>query len=611
MKMTNKKSTKRTLLSSVIALLLCTVMLLGTTFAWFTDSVTNGVNQIVAGNLDVELWHSTYTESAGASQWGVGFGYQETAGEQVGTDTLLFLNQDGEPILWEPGTTAVENFRVKNVGSLALKFMFKIEIIGATETPDGKDLTDILSLYIDEINWEENGVPVGTEIVSGEKLGDGYVFEGELLAGENYDFWVGLEWESSDVDNEFNVPGGLQLQLGVTLLATQLSYEKDDYNGNGYDANAQYPTVDYWDGTADASWYIENPTADTYILNSAEDLAGLAALLNGSVALPENAGIPLPGNFEGKTFKLESNIDLYSVDALTGEPVSFAPIGGNGDDNAFSGTFDGQGHTISGLYQSGWAFGYEWGSYGSVGLFGELKDATVKNVTISGAESLVEGGDVGGVAGSASGNCVFENVTVENSVFATYNNGNGGLIGWSGEGSYTFKDIKIAENVVLAGLWGSFDSSIGGVVGQAEPGASYHFENVEVACRLDVYNDVTASYDYYNYRMCGMLIGRMEETVNIDGANYPDVTKYDIVCDNVTVTYGEWANYHYCRAAGARGVRVEAGYSYGGIAEDYDHSNCTVHHLELIEFDQIFGGDQFGVKGLPAYEGVEVIYNNK
>ncbi len=609
--MTNKKSTKRTLLSSVIALLLCTVMLLGTTFAWFTDSVTNGVNQIVAGNLDVELWHSTYTESASASEWGVGFGYQEAAGEQVGTDTLLFLNQEGEPILWEPGTTAVENFRVKNVGSLALKFMFKIEIIGATETPDGKDLTDILSLYIDEINWEENGVPVGTEIVSGEKLGDGYVFEGELLAGENYDFWVGLEWESSDVDNEFNVPGGLQLQLGVTLLATQLSYEKDDYNGNGYDANAQYPTVDYWDGTADASWYIENPTADTYILNSAEDLAGLAALLNGSVALPENAGIPLPGNFEGKTFKLESNIDLYSVDALTGEPVSFAPIGGNGDDNAFSGTFDGQGHTISGLYQSGWAFGYEWGSYGSVGLFGELKDATVKNVTISGAESLVEGGDVGGVAGSASGNCVFENVTVENSVFATYNNGNGGLIGWSGDGNYTFKNVKIAEDVVLAGLWGSFDSSIGGVVGQAEPGASYHFENVEVACRLDVYNDVTASYDYYNYRMCGMLIGRMEETVNIDGANYPDVTKYDIVCDNVTVTYGEWANYHYCRAAGARGVRVEAGYSYGGIAEDYDHSNCTVHHLELIEFDQIFGGDQFGVKGLPAYEGVEVIYNNK
>lgn len=43
-------------------------------------------------------------------------------------------------------------------------------------------------------------------------------------------------------------------------------------------------------------------------------------------------------------------------------------------------------------------------------------------------------------------------------------------------------------------LWGSFDSSIGGIVGQAEPGATYNFENVEINCRIDAYNDCTASY---------------------------------------------------------------------------------------------------------------------
>ena len=152
------------------------------------------------------------------------------------------------------------------------------------------------------------------------------------------------------------------------------------------------------------------------------------------------------------------------------------------------------------------------------------------------------------------------------------------------------------------------------MVGQGEPGATYNFENVDVACRLDVYNDCTASYDYYNYRMCGMLIGRLEETTTIDGANYPDTTKYDINCTNVTVTYGAWANYHYCDPTpghnNGRGMRVEPGYSYGGLPADYDHSQCTTHHNELIPFDQIFGGAQYGVKGLKAYEGVDVIYNN-
>ena len=375
------------------------------------------------------------------------------------------------------------------------------------------------------------------------------------------------------------------------------------------------PTVDEWDGNVDISWFTANPAATEFELSSAEALAGLAALVdNDSTSLSKARGIDtLPDEYDlsGKTFKLTSDVDLY----IPGEeePATFDPIG---DDVAFTGTFDGQGHTISNLYQSGWALGYEWEVYGSIGLFGNVKDATIKNVKLSGFESFVEGGDVGGITGSATGTCVFENITIEDSVFATYNNGNGGIIGWSGAGHYTFKNIKIADDVVLAGLWGSFDSSIGGVVGQGEPGATYNFENVDVACRLDVYNDCTASYDYYNYRMCGMLIGRLKETTTIDGVNYPDVTKYDINCKNVTVTYGEWANYHYCEPTpadlnGGRGMRVEPGYSYSGLPEDYDHSQCVDNHLNLIEFDQIFGGDQLGVKGLKSYDGVTVVYNNK
>ncbi len=357
-------------------------------------------------------------------------------------------------------------------------------------------------------------------------------------------------------------------------------------------------SMDAWDGTADDTWY--NETDTEFVITTAEQLAGLAKLVDGG------------NTFAGKTVKLGRDLDLYLM-GENGEPVSFDPIG---DKSAFAGTFDGQGYTISNLYQSGWAFGYEWGSYGSLGLFGELESATVKNLTISGAESLVEGGDVGGITGSATGDCVFENITLKDSVFATYNNGNGGIIGWSGAGNYTFKNITIAEDVVLAGLWGSFDSSIGGVVGQGEPGATYNFENVDIACRLDVYNDCTASYDYYNYRMCGMIIGRLAKTTTIDGSNYPDMSQYNITCNNVTVTYGDWANYHYCEPTpanmnGGRGMRVESGYSYDGLPADYDHSQCVDNHMTLIEFDQIFGGDQLGVKGLKTYDGVNVVYNNK
>ena len=109
--MTNSKTTKRALVSSVIALVLCFAMLLGTTYAWFTDSVTSSGNKIVAGNLDVDLYLHT------------------------GTDTKIEITNESAPIfgegaiaqdnnastLWEPGKTQVAYLSIKNNGSLDLK----------------------------------------------------------------------------------------------------------------------------------------------------------------------------------------------------------------------------------------------------------------------------------------------------------------------------------------------------------------------------------------------------------------------------------------------------------------------------------------------------------
>ena len=108
--MTNK-TTKSALLTSSISLLLCFAMLLGTTFAWFTDSVTSANNIIKSGNLDVEFeyWDgSTWKTVKGASD--------------ILTNTL-----------WEPGVTQVAYLRVANKGSLALKYQLGVNIVSEKE----------------------------------------------------------------------------------------------------------------------------------------------------------------------------------------------------------------------------------------------------------------------------------------------------------------------------------------------------------------------------------------------------------------------------------------------------------------------------------------------
>ncbi|MBQ2023597.1 MAG: hypothetical protein II212_01445, partial [Alistipes sp.] len=363
---------------------------------------------------------------------------------------------------------------------------------------------------------------------------------------------------------------------------------------------------DFLSFISDDTWYDATKTE-----LAIEDVADFAAFIEAANSVD---------NFEGKTLKLNGDIDLYFKDITVkadGDPATFRPIGDTkyGAKNPFKGTFDGQGHTIRNLYQNGWDLGYQWGNTGSYGLFGTLEDATVKNVVIEGSESYIEGGNVAFIAGSAKGDCVFENITINSGVAATYNNRCGSIVGWTGDaGNYTFKNITIGEDVVLGGIWGSFDSSIGGIVGQAKPSpsATYNFEKITINCRIDAYNDCTASNDYYNYRMCGMIIGRCEETTTIDGKNYPDLSKYNLTFNNVVVNYGDWMNYHYCEPTpghnGGRGMRVEPGYAYDGLPADYDHSQCVDNHMNYIPFDQLIGGDQYGVKGLREVNGVTVNY---
>ena len=166
-----KKTAKRSLLMSALAMVMCLSMLIGSTFAWFTDSVTNGVNKIESGNLDVALYHQNYVESlAAGTPSGIGIAGTPAA---VEANTELFLNEDGKTILWEPGAVAFENFRVANEGKLALKYELRVTVNNPTKTPAGLDLGDALSLYIDAIGYNDVGTPYGTTVAAGELLNDG------------------------------------------------------------------------------------------------------------------------------------------------------------------------------------------------------------------------------------------------------------------------------------------------------------------------------------------------------------------------------------------------------------------------------------------------------
>ena len=226
------KSKKSALLLSFTSLLLCFAMLAGSTFAWFTDTATTGVNQIVSGNLDLEVYHKTSGTSIGL--------------EKINDLTNLFDNVEGSPIRWEPGAKAEETFVIKNEGNLALKYCFAVSYANATKTPADKTLADALtvSTATGEDNFDENRGErkAANTAFEGTQLAD-FSHEEYLLPGEYREIKMTIQWIPSANDNDFNVAGGLSVDLGINVLATQYTYEKDSFN-NEYDKNAEYDKGD-------------------------------------------------------------------------------------------------------------------------------------------------------------------------------------------------------------------------------------------------------------------------------------------------------------------------------------------------------------------------------
>ena len=233
--MTNRKSTKRALLGSVVAMVLCLAMLVGATFAWFTDTASTGVNKIQAGNLDVALEYSTDFKT-----W-----------NKVTDTTKLFEDST----VWEPGRTEVVYLRVKNAGTLALKYtvgMYNInEGKGKNVAGESYYLSDYVKLgavettaayadreaAINAVNAEAKTLKsIGSSAIIGE---DQMVMLAPEADAKTYALVL---YMPTEVGNEANPKNNdpywaSKFSFGISVNATQAEYENDSYD-NTYDHDA-------------------------------------------------------------------------------------------------------------------------------------------------------------------------------------------------------------------------------------------------------------------------------------------------------------------------------------------------------------------------------------
>ena len=228
--MTSSKSTKRALITSALAILMCVAMLIGTTFAWFTDTATTAVNKIQAGNLDVELEYSKdFTE------W-----------KKVDDTTKVFEDST----LWEPGRTEVVYLRVKNAGTLALKYTLGIYNLynstGKNVLGNKYSLSDYVKLGAAEAvaAYADRAAAISAVQNSAKTLnsiGDTGVV-GADLATNTTKVYAMVLYMPTEVGNEANPKNNdpywaAKVSFGISVSATQAMSESDSFD-NTYDEDA-------------------------------------------------------------------------------------------------------------------------------------------------------------------------------------------------------------------------------------------------------------------------------------------------------------------------------------------------------------------------------------
>ena len=420
--MNTKKATKRALLTSVMALVMCVVMLVGTTFAWFTDTASTGVNKIVSGNLKVDI---------------IG------ANSDSHVEKLNFKNAtgaEGEALLWEPGCRYLTvGFRIANKGNLALKWKAEINkdnIVNGKvvdTAKDGVSLLDVIDFYV--VTKAADGTEIAVAIEN---------FTGKLGATETSGVYYIKGVMQTTAGNDYQ---DLTLEgITITVYATQLNSEFDSFD-NTYDENAEYYPIDTWNGDIATADELATATDDTNRVVTVDSGKLLAALRN---------EVKEGKSYAGYTIKLTKNLDLNGIE--------WTPIGVK-DGNKFKGVFDGQNRKVLNLKIEN---GPDYAAF-----FGAIENATVKNLTVEGS---VKGSNVAGIAARVDGsskvinctnratvtgtnkaagitvkieanNALLENCVNEGDVSCNTNNGAAGVVVYAQNGKFTIKNCVNNGNI--------------------------------------------------------------------------------------------------------------------------------------------------------------------
>ena len=341
------------MLLSFTSLLICLAMLVGSTFAWFTDTATTGVNKIVSGTLDVDI--------------------VDMQGETLQGKTMKWQAKDGrdqEKIFWEPGCTYyLEPFMIQNKGNLALKY--KIELNGFS---GDKKLLEALEFGFYYFSPGFGEARTLGELMDGDKLDNVAEYPG-LCSAPIYIF-AHMKEEANNDYQELSID-----DLSIVVYATQDTYEKDSKDDQ-YDKDAPFPIP------VDAT------------VTSAEDIKaamekGKAAGAPVKVTLSQDvSGVDLNGgnvtvDVADKKLTLENNV--ISEGGVT--------INGNAESKLGNAkvTVEGAGKLTMGIGLTG-ANGYQWGSFTvkdggtlnvtggtnvNVGSEGKLITATGENTTVN------------------------------------------------------------------------------------------------------------------------------------------------------------------------------------------------------------------------------------
>ena len=223
------KSKKSALLLSFTSLLLCFAMLAGSTFAWFTDTATTGVNKIVSGNLKVDIVGADSDSHIST------LNFTKAAGAQ------------GEAFLWEPGCRYLtEGFRIANNGNLALKWKAQVNkdnIVNGKvvdTAKDGVSLLDVIDFYV--VTKAADGTETAVAIEN---------FVGNLTKGAKSDVYYIKGVMQTTAGNDYQ---NLTLDgITITVYATQDTVENDSFNTQ-YDKDAQYPITSFAELKAAVEW---------------------------------------------------------------------------------------------------------------------------------------------------------------------------------------------------------------------------------------------------------------------------------------------------------------------------------------------------------------------